>query len=70
MCRVGRGGGMGGSHEKFCEKKYAASTAPCEIKIYRLVGKFRTTGSVMGKKKVWETYVKKYFRKARGLLGS
>lgn len=42
--------------QEFC-KKYPASAVPCKTTIYKTVERFRTTGSVLNKKKVRRRYV-------------
>jgi len=43
-------------HRKFC-KKYPDSKVPCKRTVYRIVEKFRETGSVLDKKKVRRRFV-------------
>lgn len=43
-------------HRKFC-KKYPDSKVPCKRTVYRIVEKFRKTGSVLDKKKVRKRFV-------------
>ena len=43
-------------HRKFC-KKYPDSKVPCKRTVYRIVEKFRKTGSVLDKKKIRRRFV-------------